>query len=69
VKKEIQGVLFFLGLQNVIFLIILWLGYNTAAGQAIMTVLTCIAAYIYLEHEDNIKERLEKIHTGNGNKV
>jgi hypothetical protein len=58
-KKEIQGVLFFLILQNVIFCIIYYLGFESMIGQAVMNVVMGTFLYWYLDHEDRIVEKLK----------
>jgi len=58
-KKEIQAVIFFLVLQNILFICIFYLGFQTVIGQAIGNIILGGFLYWYLEHEERIKDRLK----------
>jgi len=58
-KKEIQSVLFFLVLQNVLYVFLIFCQYSTPLSQAIGSIFIGGAVYIWLEHEDRIKEHLK----------
>jgi hypothetical protein len=59
-KKEIQGVLFFLILQNLLCIFLVYMGLQSIVSQAIGTILIGGFLYFWLEHEDKIREKLSK---------
>jgi len=60
-KQETISVLYFLVLQNLLF-VLLWMGgYQTALSQAIGSILIGIAVILWFNHEDKIKATLERI--------
>jgi len=60
-KKEIQGVLFFLILQNLLCIFLVYMGLQSVISQAVGTILIGGFLYWYLEHEEHIKETLVRI--------
>lgn len=58
-KKEIQSVLFFLVLQNALYVLLIFCQYSTPLSQAIGSIFIGGFVYMWLEHEDRIKQMVK----------
>jgi 5-bromo-4-chloroindolyl phosphate hydrolysis protein len=63
-KKEIQSILLFLIVQNIILCVLFYLGISSYIGQTIMNIIVGGALYWYLDHEDHIKKHLNGVVLG-----